>query len=380
MRFKSRIVPLLRKEALHILRDPRSLYLAIGLPIVLLILFGYALTLDVDQIPLGIIDLEGSSLSRELIARFRFVEAFDLRHISFDYESCRRLLDEGKAKIVLVIPDHFSRDLARGGTVPLQLLVDGSDNNTALIGLSYIWKVLQQFSSRVVLETLNREGAALQAGFPTIDLVPRVWYNPELRSRNYVVPGLIATVMMILAAMLTSLTVAREWEVGTMEQLIATPARPREIIIGKITPYFVLGHVQIILVVLIGALLFKVPLKGNILFLFLASSLFLICALGIGLLISTVTRSQQLAFMFSVLFTLLPSFLLSGFVFPISSMPKIIQFITYLVPARYFLIILRGIFLKGTGWAAHWPEVLSLLLFAAVLIAACARKMRLSLE
>jgi ABC-2 type transport system permease protein len=194
------------------------------------------------------------------------------------------------------------------------------------------------------------------------------------------VPGLIAVVMMILAAMSTSLTIAREWEIGTMEQLIVTPAKPREIIVGKLTPYFFLGMIQISLVVLVGTLLFNVPLKGNIFFLFCVSGVFLICGLGMGLFISTMTRSQQLAFMFSILLTLLPSFLLSGFIFPISSMPRIIQFVTYLVPAKYFLIVLRGIFLKGTGLAILWPEVVSLFAFASLILLACAKRLRLSLE
>ncbi|MCK4431921.1 MAG: ABC transporter permease [Candidatus Aminicenantes bacterium] len=377
---RNRILPLTRKETLHILRDPRSLYLAIVLPVVLLILFGYAITFDVRHIPVGIIDQDSSFLSRDFISRVKGSEYLDLVYLSNSSSGLESLLDKGKVKAILIIPHRFSRDLSKGKDAPLQLLIDGSDNNTAQIALGYISGIVQIFSSNIILEKLNKQGAILQAGILPIDVRPRIWYNPDLSSTNFIVPGLIAVVMMILAAMSTSLTIAREWEIGTMEQLIATPAKPHEIIIGKLIPYFFLGIIQISLVVLVGTLLFNVPLKGNIFFLFCVSGVFLICGLGIGVLISTITRSQQLAFMFSVLFTFLPSFLLSGFIFPISSMPRIIQFFTYLVPAKYFLIVLRGIFLKGTGLTILWPEVVSLFAFASLILLACAKRLRLSLE
>jgi len=377
---RSRIIPLMRKETLHVLRDPRSLYLAIVLPIILLILFGYAITFDVKQISVGIVDEDNSSLSRDFISRVKGSEYFEVLYLSNTSSGLEKLLDKGRVKVILVIPRRFSRDLSKGKDTPIQILIDGSDNNTAQIALGYISRIIQSFSSNIILEKLNKQGAILNRGIPPIDLNPRVWYNPDLRSINFIVPGLIAVVMMILAAISTSLTIAREWEIGTMEQLIATPAKPYEIIIGKLLPYFFLGIVQISLVILVGTLFFKVPLKGNILFLFCVSGVFLICGLGIGLFISTITRSQQLAFMLSMLSTLLPSFLLSGFIFPISSMPGIIQFFTYLVPAKYFLIVLRGIFLKGTGLVTLWPEVVSLLIFASLILLACARRLKLTLE
>jgi len=356
------------------------MYLAIVLPVVLLILFGYAITFDVRHIPVGIIDQDSSFLSRDFISRVKGSEYLDLVYLSNSSSGLESLLDKGKVKAILIIPHRFSRDLSKGKDAPLQLLIDGSDNNTAQIALGYVSRIIQIFSSNIILEKLNKQGAILQTDILPIDVKPRIWYNPDLSSTNFIVPGLIAVVMMILAAMSTSLTIAREWEIGTMEQLIATPAKPHEIIIGKLIPYFFLGIIQISLVVLVGTLLFNVPLKGNIFFLFCVSGVFLICGLGIGLLISTITRSQQLAFMFSVLLTFLPSFLLSGFIFPISSMPDIIQFFTYLVPAKYFLIVLRGIFLKGTGLGTLWPEVVSLFAFASLILLACAKRLRLSLE
>ncbi|NIO49318.1 MAG: ABC transporter permease [Candidatus Aminicenantes bacterium] len=377
---RNRILPLTRKEALHVLRDPRSLYLAIVLPIVLLILFGYAITFDVRHVPVGIVDQDSSFFSRDFISRVKGSEYLDLVYLSNSSAGLESLLDSGKVKIILIIPNRFSRDLSQGKDTPLQLLIDGSDNNTAQIALGYISRIVQIFSVNIILEKLNKQGVFLQTDIPPIDVKPRIWYNPDLRSTNFIVPGLIAVVMMILAAMSTSLTIAREWEIGTMEQLIVTPAKPHEIIIGKLMPYFFLGIIQISLVILVGTLLFNVPLKGNIFFLFCVSGVFLISGLGIGLFISTITRSQQLAFMFSILLTLLPSFLLSGFIFPISSMPRIIQFFTYLVPAKYFLIVLRGIFLKGTGLGTLWPQVVSLFIFASLILLACARRLRLSLE
>jgi len=370
----------MRKELIHIIRDPRSLYLAIGLPLVLLIVFGYGITFDVNNIPVAVANLDDSSLSRDLISRVQSSEYFNLHYLLNNYSGVERLLDEGKVKIILVIPSHFSRDISKGHNTPLQFLIDGSDNNTALIALGYFSRIVQEFSSYILLEGLNKQGAFLLKEIPLIDVEARVWYNPGLRSTNFIVPGLIAVMMMIIATMLTSLTIAREWETGTMEQLIATPSKPFEIIVGKLMPYFFLGMIQMTLVVLTGILLFNVPLKGNILFLFVVAGLFLVCGLGIGLFISVITKSQQLAFMLSIILTLLPSFLLSGFIFPISSMPKIIQFISYLVPAKYFLIILRGIFLKGNGLSILWPEVVALFILGSVIILACSKKLRLSLE
>ncbi len=377
---RNRILPLARKEVLHILRDPRSLYLAIILPIILLILFGYAITFDVRHIRVGIVDEDNSFLSRELISRLEGSEYFDLLYLMSPSTEFEKLLDEGKVKILMVIPKNFSRDIQQGKDTPLQLLLDGSDNNTAQIALGYTSGIILDFSSNILLERLDKQGALLKPGIPPIDIRPTVWYNSDLRSENFIVPGLIAVVMIILAAMSSSLTIAREWETGTMEQLISTPAKPLEIIIGKLLPYFALGLIQISLVILIGTFVFNVPLRGNIFYLFCVSGVFLVCGSGIGLLISAATRSQQLAFMLSIIFTLLPSFILSGFIFPISSMPRAIQLFTYLVPAKYFLIIIRGIFLKGNGLATLWPETLALVVFALILILACSRRLRLSLE
>ncbi len=375
-----RILPIVKKEALHIWRDPRSLYMALGLPMVLLILFGFAITLDVRHVEVGIIDHDGTTISRDFISRVKASDYFSLRYLSSSDGEIERLLNEGSVKVFIVIPPDFSRDLAKGKDAALQLLVDGSNNNRALVSLGYVSRIIQSFATNILKEKMSRQGGMLAAGFPTIEPRIRVWYNPELRSANFIVPGLIAVVMMVMATMLTSLTVAREWENGTMEQLIAGPARSHEIVIGKMLPYFFLGLGQVALVVLAGKLIFKVPLKGNLFVLFVVSAIFLFCGLGIGLLLSIITKSQQLAYMFSILSTLLPGYLLSGFIFPIKSMPKVIQWISALVPARYFLTTLRGIFLKGYGFQAIWLEIAALTVLSLIIFVACIKRMKLSLE
>lgn len=377
---KGRIIPLVRKETLHILRDPRSLYLALGMPLILLVLFGFAVTLDVKNVPVGVVDQDNSSLSRDLISRFISNPTFELRHYSLAYSPIDQLLNQEKVKIILAIPPSFSQRISHNQNVPVQLLVDGSDNNTALIALGYASKIVQHFSTQLLRKKLKSQGSTNGEVVLPVEAQPRVWFNPDLNSTHFIVPGLIAVVMMVISAMMTSLTLAREWETGTMEQLMVTPARTHEIILGKLIPYYFLGLAQMIMVTLTGILLFRVPFRGSVIFLFLAATLFLICGLGIGLFISTVTRSQQLAFMISMLVTLLPSFLLSGFVFPISSMPQIIQLFTYLVPARYIMVVLRGIFLKGVGLGILWPQVLALFIFASAIILGCAKRMRLQLE
>jgi ABC-2 type transport system permease protein len=369
----------MRKEALHIRRDPRSLYLAVGLPVIMLLLFGYAITLEVRHMPIGVIDQDGSPAGRDLIARVTSTGYFEQTVRSADFGGAVRALDDGTARILLVLPRGFAKRLAKGENASVQLLVDGSDSNSALIAMGYLSQIIQSYSRDILLRRLQAQGGVLTS-LPGVDLRTRIWYNPDLKNSYFVVPGVIAVVMMIMAVMLTSLTVAREWETGTMEQLIATPARPLEIILGKLLPYFVLGLIQLTLVVLFGRILFRVPLQGNLLFLLGVSCLFLICGLGQGLLLSVAAKSQQLAFMLSILTTLLPTYLLSGFAFPIASMPPLIRAVTYLVPARYYLAIIRAIFLKGTGPAALWGEIGPLAVFALAIVVLCARKMKLRLE
>ena len=375
-----RVLTLARKEALHIRRDPRSLFLAIGLPIILVLIFSYAINYDIRHAPIGVLDQDKSVLSRELISRTRSNEYFDLRVLLDDYAQADGLLKTGAVRLVIVIPVDFAKNVGRGADSAVQLLVDGANNNTALITLGYVSGLMQKFIADIFAERFAGQGGLQASGVPMVEPRTRVWYNPELKTTNFIVPGLFAVVMMVMTAMLTSLTVAREWENGTMEQLISSPVRGSEIIIGKLIPYFGLGMVQVLLIVLTGTLVFRVPLRGNLFSLFTVCAIFLLCGLGIGLFVSIVTKNQQLAYTVAILTTMLPAFLLSGFISPIASMPKIIQIVTYVVPARYFLTALRGIFLKGYGFGQLWTEIAILTAFAALVFIAAWRRLRLRLE
>jgi ABC-2 type transport system permease protein len=365
---------ILRKEALHILRDWRSLAMALGVPIVLLILFGYALTLDVDRIPTVIYDQDGSPQSRELVERFRGSRYFKIVERQGGYRQIVRRIDEGTALVGVVIPRDFARKVAANEVADVQLLFDGSDSNTASIAAGYAEGLVLAYSSELRERQLIRRGAGKM---PTpIDARVRVVYNNELKSRNFIVPGLIAVILMIIAALLTSLTIAREWENGAMEQLLSTPVRPAELLLGKLSAYFVLGMADMVIALALGVLVFEVPLRGSLLLLTLASALYLFGALCWGILLSAITRSQLLAFQVSLISSFLPAFLLSGFVYAIPDMPFVIQQFTRIVPARYFVALLKGIFLKGAGVSILWPDLLFLLVYAALVYALASRKMR----
>jgi len=375
-----RIRTIARKEILHIRRDPRSLFLAIGQPAVLVIIFGLAITFDIRHVDTAVIDLDRTTLSRDLIARVEAADAFNLRVRTDDYGRAETILDEGLAKIVVVIPRDFSRDIGAGRAAPLQILVDGCDSNTGLIAMGNMSRLIQGFASDILVRQLGRSGGVAPVSVPTVDTRVRVWFNPELSSTNFIIPGLIAVIMAIMSAMLTSLTVAREWENGTMEQLMAGPGRPVEIVAGKLLPYFALGIVQVSLIVLTGRFVFGVPFTGSFPGLILASAAFLIYGLSLGLFLSIATRSQQLAFILAIILTLLPSFILSGFIFPIANMPLVLRLVSYATPARFYLAALRGVFLKGYGFPLLWATIAGTAAFGAFFLFNCVRKMRMRLD
>ncbi|GAB4387665.1 MAG: ABC transporter permease [Thermodesulfovibrionales bacterium] len=355
------------KEGRQILRDPFSLAMAFFLPAFLLFIFGYAITLDVDNLTTVVRDLDRSAASRELVAGFRESGYFTIVADVLDEEEIDRHLDSGKARVAVSIPEDFSEDLRRGRPPTLQVIVDGSDSNTATIALGYVEAATRRFALRAA------GGAARE---PLIDVRGRSWYNPELESRNYIIPGLIAVIMAVIAAVLTSLTVAREWERGTMEQLISTPVRKAELIAGKLIPYFVIGFADMVLSVLMGTLLFGVPLRGSPFLLMALSSVFLFGGLSLGILISIVARNQLVASQVAMVATFLPAFLLSGFLFAISNMPKAIQLLTYLIPARYFVAMLKSVFLKGGTLRLLALETLLLAAFGAAVFALANRKFK----
>lgn len=363
-----RLGAIARKESLQLARDRRSLLLAFVLPMLLLVLFGYAISLDVRDIALAVVDQDSSAASRELVEAFESSGYFTVVARPQSAAAIDGLFARRRALAAIVVPPGFAADLGAGRTATVQALLDGSDANTATIALAYAEAVARDY------------GVAVRAdgGRPSLPLTAetRVWFNEELSSRNMIVPGLIAVIMMIIAALLTSLTVAREWERGTMEQLAATPVTRLEVVLGKLLPYLAIGLFDVAVSTVVGILLFDVPFRGSAWLLAGLSFQFLVGSLGLGLFISAVARSQVLATQIAMVVTFLPAFLLSGFMFAIEVMPKPLQVVTLLVPARYFLVVTRGIFLKGVG-----PEVLAvqaalMILFAVVGLTLAVRSFR----
>jgi len=361
-----RIRAVARKELVHIIRDPRSLGMSIAIPMMMLLLFGYALTLDVDNVPLVAWDQDGTHASREFLSRFTGSPYFSLWGHIDSYRELEEAVDSGQALAALVIPAGFAGKTEAGRVVPVQLIVDGSDSNTAAISIGYAQAITALYSRDIALQELRRVG--ISAVKEPLDTRTRIWFNPQLESKNFIIPGLIAVIMMIIAALLTSLTIAREWERGTMEQLISTPVKVPELIAGKLIPYFSIGLFDVLLAVLMGEFLFQVPLRGSVGLLFAMAAIFLVGALSLGILISITTRNQLLASQLAIVTTFLPTFLLSGFVYAIGNMPQAIQIVTYIIPARYFMVILKGIYLKGIGLEILWVEAGLLTLFGILMI------------
>jgi len=356
-----------RKEFIHVLRDRRSLAMAVAMPIFLLLLYGYALTLDVDNVPMVVWDQSDTPASRELISRFAGSRYFSVRSYVRNYREMTHAIDAGEALTALTVPRDFAQQRDSGRPASVQLILDGSDSNTATLAVSYAEAVVATYTQEISVAEIRRLGGPVLS-LP-LESRPRVWYNADLESRNFIIPGLIAVIMMVIAALLTSLTVAREWERGTMEQLISTPVKGRELILGKLIPYLAIGQVDVLLAVLLGQFLFRVPLRGSLLLLFAMAMVFLVGAMSLGIVISVVAKNQLLANQMAMMLTYTPSFLLSGFVFPISNMPRVVQIVTYLVPARFFIAILKGIYLKGVGLQILAVEALLLTVFAVGMVA-----------
>lgn len=369
-----RIKAVARKEFLHVIRDPRSLMMGLAIPMLLLFLFGYALTLDVDRVPLMVWDQSNTAASRDFVNRFAGSRYFSLQGTTDNYRDIERAINRRDVLITLVIPVDFARRIETGRRAEVQAILDGSDSNTATIALGYADAVTRKYSQEIVLEVARRAGSDISVG--QLDIRPRIWFNSDMISRNYIFPGLIAVIMMVITALLTSLTVAREWETGTMEQLISTPLTGPEMITGKLIPYFTIGIIDLVLSVLVGEFFFHIPLRGSLWLLFGMSVVFLIGALSLGMLISIVTKNQRMASQLAIVSTMLPAFLLSGFIFPIENMPLPIQGITHIITARYFVTILRGIYLKEVGIEVLAPEAGFLAVFGGVVITLAIRKFR----
>lgn len=369
-----RIGAIAKKEFIQIKRDSRSLALALAIPVILLLIFGYGLSLDIDRVPTIIWNQDASSeLSRNFLLSFKNSKYFKIVKYTDNYRQIERSIDNGQVMMAIIIPKDFSHFIESGKAAPLQLLVDGSDSNTATIAMGYVRSVVGEYNLNLIMNTFNQYGIAAHR---SVELRPRVWFNMGLNSRWFIVPGVIAMIIMIIAALLTSICVAREWERGTMEQLVSTPVKPQELIIGKFLPYFAIGFFDLFVGVVMVRFLFGVPFEGSYLALVILSALFLTGALSQGILISTVGRTQLLASQLAMLTTFIPTMLLSGFIYPIFNMPAGIQAVTYLIPARYYIVILRGLFLKGNGMDVMWDEALFLAIFAFVMFALAINKFK----
>lgn len=370
----SRIRPIAVKEFRQIARDKRTLGVLLLIPAFMLVMFGYALNFDVKHVSLAVYDSEGSRASREFAEGLLRSEYFDLKVRLNDARRIDSLMGEERVRVALVIPRDFSKRLLAGRDATVQVLVDGANANAAATAVGYVNAMAQDYSAKLSVRASMRAG---RSGVPIpIDYRPRVWYNPELKSAKFLVPGLIGFILMITAVISTALSVVREKEQGTIEQIVVSPIRPVELILGKTLPYILISLVATAIILFVSFLLFDVVVRGSSLLLFGVTLLFLAGALGLGLLISTVADSQQVAFQMATLATMLPTFLLSGFVFPIRNMPLPVRAITYIVPAKYFLVALRGIILKGVGLSAFWDQALFLVAFAALTLGLSSARLR----
>lgn len=367
------------KESLQIVRDPRSLMIALLIPLMQMFMLGYGINLDVKHIPLCAYDREGSQASQGLLRRFAASPYFALQGLAGSYAEIGRGLDTGHCRLAIVIPSGFSKGLADAGEGTVQALLDATDTNTANLAANYASAIVAGYSADVRLDFIRQRGGSVQTLTP-VDLQARVWFNEDLVSRNFIVPGIVALVMAIVGAQLTSLTIAREWERGTMELLVSTPVEPMELMLGKLLPYFVVGMFDACICLALAVFWFAVPFRGTLAALFFTSGLFLTVVLCIGYYVSVSIRSQVGASQIALLLTMLPTTLLSGFAFPTDQMPAAVQAVTYLVSGRYYVTILKALFLKGAPWSELVLPILCLALYAMAMVVFAARAFRKTLD
>lgn len=382
-----RIKHILVKEITQIKRDKRMRFIILVAPLIQLIVFGYVVTTDVNNIPTSVVDLDHTQKSRELISLFRNSGYFDILLHTEKEDEAVKLLDRGEIFCFIQIPKSFSRDLKKGNTTEIQIILDGTDSNTASVIQGYVRRILRGYSRNL----MGKRAAKIKGAFfeyrpelmglksASLKNQIRAWYNPELKSQNFNLPGVIAVILMITTILLTSLAIVREKEIGTIEQLIVTPIRPVELMLGKTVPFAIIGYFEVLVVMGASIFWFGIPFRGSFLLLLFATGLFLLTTLGIGLFISTVSRTQQQSLL-TMVFFVMPAFLLSGFMFPIANMPKLIQYVTYLNPLRYFLIIIRDIFLKGVGIEYLWDQMLALAIIGTVILSLSVLRFRKRVE
>jgi ABC-2 type transport system permease protein len=380
-----RIRVMLRKEFIQALREPRMRLMLFIPPMVQLVVFGFAVNLDVDHTRIAWMDMDRTPLSRELRSRFEGSGRFDVVSQPENEEDVQRTLDRGEAQAVVRVLPEFERDVTRGRPTEVQVLIDGTNSNTASLVASYAGSIIADFSGAVSADRQNVRVLARNPAGPVSAAVPqvvartRVWFNPDLYSRNYFVPGVVANIIMIVTLMLTVMAIVREKEIGTMEQLMVTPIRPIELMLGKTLPFAVVGIVDVALITAASLLVFHIPFRGSALLLFVCALLFLMTTLGAGLFLSTISQTQQQAMMMNFFFST-PAFMLSGFAFPIRNMPVVVQWLTYLNPLRYFIEIVRGIFLKGVGVSVLWPQMACLAVYGVVVLGLSAARFQKKLD
>lgn len=367
------ILPIIKKEFRQIRRDKRALGILIFIPAFLLVLVGYALNFDVKHLSVAILDQDNSSLSRDFVSSFTQSEYLNQGPRLSSIREIDRVLEDESAHLVVVIPKSFSKELSLGREVPVQIIIDGSNSNTASIAAGYISLAVEEFSRKLLFEWYERKGVEVVT---PIDLRPQLWYNPDLKTERFLIPGLFGLILMIMTVVSTSLSIVKEKESGTLEQLMTSPLRARELFLGKMIPYLAIGLIASSIILIASTLLFEVNVQGNLLLLYGSIILFLLAGLGQGLLVSTIAQTQQVAFLVSILSSLLPAFLLSGFIFPIDSMPIALQVLSNLMPTKFFLIIVRSIMIKGVGFLAVWEQFLYLSLFILIVLSMSMAKLR----
>ena len=354
-----RLKQMLIKELIQVVRDKRTRFILIGPPILQMLVFGYAATFEIRNVSTVIVDMDHSQESRDLVSRFISSPYFKVQSQLSDASQAHELIDQGKATLALEIDAGFAQKLRKGETAPLQVIVDATNSNTALIASAYVSQIALGFAQQAQQEQINRIAPQLIEQIPSVQLEQRPWYNPDLRSRWFFVPGVIGSLTTLLVITLTSFAVVREREIGTLEQIMVTPIRPVEFILGKTLPFFLIGLFDALLIGAVGTFWFQIPFRGHVSVLLTGAVLFLICMLGMALLISTVSSTQQQA-MVTAFFVIMPTITFSGFGFPISAMPQWMQLASYAIPLRYFLVILRGTYLKGVGFDILWPQMAAL--------------------
>jgi len=352
----ARLKQMLIKEFIQVFRDKRTRFVLFGPPIIQMLVFGYAATFEIHHVPTVVLDLDHSQESRELLSRFSSSSYFDVQRQLTDQRQITELIDLGKATVAIQVRAGFAENLRKGQAASVQVIVDGTNSNTALIALGYINQIAAGFAGEYQQDRISRIAPQLVSVLPQVQLEQRPWFNEELRSRWFFVPGVIGSLTLVLVTILTAFAVVREREIGTLEQIMVTPIRPSEFILGKTLPFFLIGLLDVSLIATVGTLWFRVPFRGNVLVLALGAVLFLLCMLSVGLLISTVSSTQQQAMVTSFFF-IMPAITFSGFGFPIATMPQWLQYLTYLSPLRYFLVVLRGTYLKGVGLDVLWPQM-----------------------